>query len=294
MEGSVRDLSAVTTGAQVRRDQVLGSVFMPDARAALQAYITALDAQDLDPQQRAHEAMRAFAGTTMSRASQYTVERLRGMGMSLRQIEEMRVRREVPITIDLVSPVDGVVLARSVTPGQKFEKGMEWFRIANLERVWILADLLEGDAALVRAGAPVKVTVPGRAGALTAVVSKVPPIFDPASRTLKVRLELDNPGRALLPDMYVDAEVAVERPAAVVLPVDAVLDSGLRSTVFVERGEGTFEPRQVEVGWRAGGLVEIRSGLTDGERVVVSGTFLVDSESQLRTAALHVQGEGRP
>jgi Cu(I)/Ag(I) efflux system membrane fusion protein len=117
-------------------------------------------------------------------------------------------------------------------------------------------------------------------------VSRVPPVFDAASRTLKLRLELENPGGLLRPDMYADVELSVARPAALTVPVDAVIDAGQRKTVFVEAGEGIFEPRAVETGWRAGGRVEVVRGLEAGERIVLSGVFLVDSESQLRAAAL--------
>ena len=290
MEGSVREISGVTTGSIVRRDQKLASVFSADMRSALQAYITALDVQDQDPAHRAASHVVIAAGSTPSRNSQYTVERLRGMGMSVHQIEEMRRKREVPITIDILSPADGVVLSRTITLGQRFDKGAEWFRIADLGKVWILADLLEGDAPLARPGMTAKVTVPGQANALTAVVSRVPPQFDPVSRTMKVRLELENPGARLRPDMNVDVELQVERPDALTVPADAVVDSGLRKTVFVEAGEGVFEPRMVETGWRAGNRVEVTSGLSAGDRIVVSGAFLVDSESQLRSVSAAARG----
>ena len=290
MEGSIRELAPVTSGSFVKKDQWLGAFFSAETRTALQAYITALDVQDIDPLKRADAGMQVAAGTTASRSALFTVERLRGMGMSAHQIEEMRKKRAIPLTIDILAPVDGVVLARNVTLGQKFDRGAEWFRVANLDKVWILADLQEGDAALVRPGAKARVSVPGQATALTAMVSRVPPQFDPASRTMKLRLEIDNPGAALRPDMFVDVSLTVERPSATTIPVDALVDSGLRRTVFVERGEGTFEPRAVETGWRSGGRVEILTGLAPGDRIVVSGTFLVDSESQLKAAAAGVYG----
>ena len=120
------------------------------------------------------------------------------------------------------------------------------------------------------------------------------PQFDPATRTMKVRLEAENPGLALRPEMFVDVEVSVDYPPAIAVPVEAVLDSGLRKTVFVERGEGRFEPREVRTGWRLGDKVEIVEGLTAGERVVVSGTFFLDSESRMRAAPAIASGEKRP
>ena len=114
-------------------------------------------------------------------------------------------------------------------------------------------------------------------------VSKILPQFDACSRTLKVRLEADNDDYALRPDMFVDVECPVTLPPAITVPIDALLDSGLRKTVFVDRGNGLFEPRQVETGWRFGDRVEIVKGLKPGERIVVSGNFLLDSESRMRT-----------
>jgi len=290
-EGSVRELSDVTTGSRVRRGQWLGSVFMAETRSALQAYITALDVQDLDPQRRAHEGMTVSAGTSPGRSAQYTVERLRALGVSQRQIDELRLRRDIPLTVSLYAPVDGWVLARGVAHDQKFEKGAEWFRIANLDKVWVLADLTDADGAEVRPGQKARVTLPGGRGPLAAEVSQVPPQFDAASSTLKVRLLVDNPGATLRPDMFVDVDLQVERPMALTVPVDAVVDGGLRKTVFVERGGGVFEPRRVETGRHLGERVEIVQGLAEGDRIVVSGTFMVDSESRMKAAAAGLFGE---
>jgi membrane fusion protein, copper/silver efflux system len=291
LEGSIRQLSDVTSGAFVKKDQWLGAFFSADIRAPLQALMTSLDVMDKDPLARRESGMALYAGTTASSSARFSAERLHQLGMSWRQIEEMHEKRAVPLTIDIRSPADGIVLARNVTLEQKYEKGMEWFRIANLDKVWILADVSEADAALARPGAKARVALPGEPAALTAVVSKVAPQFDAASRTMKVRLELANPGARLRPDMFVDVELDVERPEAITIPADALVDSGRRKTVFVEKGEGTFEPRTVEAGWRFGDRVEIVRGLSPGERIVTSGTFLVDSESQLRAAAAGVHGE---
>jgi Cu(I)/Ag(I) efflux system membrane fusion protein len=117
------------------------------------------------------------------------------------------------------------------------------------------------------------------------VVSDVLPLFDPSTRTMKVRLEAANPRYALRPDMFVDVELPIELSPTLAVPTDAVLDTGLKKTVFIDRGEGFFEPREVETGWRLGNRVEITKGLEPGERIVVSGTFLIDSESRMELAA---------
>jgi RND family efflux transporter MFP subunit len=172
-----------------------------------------------------------------------------------------------------------------VSPGQQFEKGFEWYRLANLDRVWVLADLFPNEAGDMKPGMKARVTLLDQKKEFHATVAKVLPQFDPNSRTLQVRLELDNPGYVLRPDMFVDVEFPVTLPPALTVPADAILDSGLRKTVFVDRGNGFFEPRQVETGWRHGDRVEITKGLEPGERIVISGTFLVDSESRLEMAA---------
>jgi multidrug efflux pump subunit AcrA (membrane-fusion protein) len=120
-----------------------------------------------------------------------------------------------------------------------------------------------------------------RATASRAVV----PQFDPLNQTARVRLEADNPGFALRPDMFVDVHLPIALPAAIAVPVDAVLDAGLKKRVFVERADGAFEPREVQTGWRFGDRVEIVNGLSAGDRVVVAGTFLLDSESRMRHSA---------
>jgi len=117
-----------------------------------------------------------------------------------------------------------------------------------------------------------------------ATVSEILPEFDPATLTVKVRLEVDNPKFALRPGMFVDVEFPINQPASINVPVDAILDSGLKQTVFVDRGNGYFEPRRVKTGWRLGDRVEIVQGLKPGERIVVSGNFLIDSETRIQVA----------
>jgi len=213
------------------------------------------------------------------------VDALESLGMSEQQIKELASTRKVTDNVYILAPATGFIIARNVSPGQRFEKGTEWYRIADLTRVWVLADLFRNEADYVKPGMKVRVTIPETKKNLNAVVSTVLPQFDAASRTLKVRLELDNPGYTLRPDMFVDVEIPITLAPAMAVPADAVLDSGLRKTVFVDRGNGVLEPREVETGWRIGDRVEIIRGLAAGERIVTSGTFLVDSESKLELAA---------
>jgi Cu(I)/Ag(I) efflux system membrane fusion protein len=208
---------------------------------------------------------------------------LRNLGVSTSQLREMAKRRELVQDIRVESPVDGFVLKRSVSPGLRFDRGFELYRIADLDRVWILADVYRHQMPFIRRGASVRIATAQESRALTATVSPSEPMFDEATATLRVRLEAANPRRALKPGMLVDVEFPVDLPATLVVPAEAVVDSGLRKTVFVDRGSGYFEPRLVETGWRDGDDVEVTKGLMPGERIVISGTFLIDSESRMKS-----------
>jgi Cu(I)/Ag(I) efflux system membrane fusion protein len=289
VSGWIRNVESVATGDAVKKDQALASFLAPEVefRSAQQSYYTGLEAfyrlaltqsqAQPRPQSQLHASV---SGETIDRMA----DPLRSMGVSNSQLREMANRRELVQDIRVESPVDGVVLKRSVSPGLRFDRGFEFYRIANLDRVWILADIYRHQLPFIRSGASVRITTTEGSGALSATVSPSEPIFDEAARTLKVRLEAANPRRVLKPGMFVDVEFPVNLAATLVVPVDAIVDSGLRKTVFVDRGNGYFEPRLVETGWRAGDDVEVTKGLVPGERIVISGTFFIDSESRMKAA----------
>jgi Cu(I)/Ag(I) efflux system membrane fusion protein len=277
IDGYIREISNVTTGSQVGKGAWLATMAAPDARTPIQAYVVALDALEqgtLRP---------ADVPGTLAEGLEQAVNRLLMLGLSRSQIDEIRRTRAIPSSIRIVAPAAGFVVARNLTDGAKIANGEELFRIADLRRVWVLADVTGPDADRVRPGAIAEVSVPGRSIAMPAVVSgAVAPQFDAPTQTVRIRLEVDNPTAVLRPDMFVDAHVTIALPAMLAVPVDAVLDAGRKKRVFVERAAGLFEPREVETGRRFGDRVEIVRGLTAGDRVVVSGTFLLDSESRMR------------
>jgi RND family efflux transporter MFP subunit len=184
------------------------------------------------------------------------------------------------------APIAGFVTARNVTPEQRFDKGTEMYSIADIGHVWVMAEIFERDSAFFKPGTRATVLYQGRR--LEARMSNALPQFDPQTRTLKTRFELDNPGDLLRPDMFVDVELHADMPAALTVPADAIVDSGLRKTVYIDRGDGYFEARRVETGWRVGDRVQVVKGLMPGERVVVSGNFLLDSESRMKSAAMGI------
>lgn len=286
-EGWIRSIDAGTTGSLVQHDQVLATLYNRDFLTAEQGLIYAMNSLDRFKKE-GMDSPEQIASTNNQIAA--AEDNLRALGMGETQIREIARTRKISREIEVRAPVAGLVVARSVFPGLRFERSTELYRIVDLSRVWILADLYENEAQYFRPGTTARITVPHQSGSFNARVSDVPPQFDPAARTLKVRLECNNPGFALRPDMFVDVELPIGFPPAITVPADAVLDSGLRTTVFVDRGNGYFEPRKIETGWRSGDRVQILKGLMEGERVVVSGTFLVDSESRLKAAAAGMYG----
>ena len=294
IDGFIRDVSPVTTGSRVRKGQLLATFSAPASISVIQTYILNLGSADRYRKAAAEgQAEGQSLGAATSNMRQ-RVDMMHNMGISDLQLDEIDKERTLPEQLKIFAPADGIVLSRNVSPGLKFDRGAEWYRIADLARVWVLADVFENEARDLRPGARARLSVPGTGTALEARVAEVLPQFDPATRTMKVRLEAENSGLALRPEMFVDVEVSVAYSPAITVPLEAVLDSGLRKTVFVERGEGRFEPREVRTGWRLGDKVEIVEGLAAGERVVVSGTFFLDSESRMRAAPVIARGEKRP
>jgi Cu(I)/Ag(I) efflux system membrane fusion protein len=166
------------------------------------------------------------------------------------------------------------------------QPGEVLFRVADTSVVWAVVDVAERDLGAVRAGQPVTVrarSFPGRT--FSGKISVIYPQVNRETRTARARIELANPDLALLPDMYVDAEIDTGNPAPVLaIPESAVLDTGARQSVLVDKGEGRFEPREVKLGRRGNGYAEVREGLNEGDRVVVSANFLIDAESNLKAA----------
>lgn len=210
---------------------------------------------------------------------------LRNQGMGDLQLDRVVRARKWDDAIEVTAPSDGVIVTRSIVEGQRFRSGDELYKIADLSRVWILVDVFEQEERHLRPGRRVSVTLPRQGLTVGAVVSDVLPQFDPASRTLKVRLEAANPEYRLRPDMFVDVELPADYRPTITVPSDAVVHTGLTQVVFVDLGGGYFEPRRVTTGWWMDGRAEVTSGLAEGERVVVSGTFLLDSEARMGYAA---------
>jgi len=286
-DGWIVDAFNNPTGSLVKKDEVLASVFIPESLIEQRNYITWLLGGGLGGTDRVLQTRNPLQYVW---SKQQFIENLQKLGMGDSQIEEVARTRQVIQNVLIRAPTIGFVTVRDVSPNQRFLKGNELFRITDLSRVWIVADLFENESRYLQPGKSVKVSLPRGGMTFQAKVSDVLPQFDPVTRTLKVRLEADNSGYVLKPDMFVDLELPVSLPPVIAVPADAVLDSGVKKTIFVDQGNGFFEPREVETGRRVGNRVEIVKGLKPGEQIAVSGNFLIDSESRLELAATGMVG----
>ncbi len=281
-EGYVKETHDDAVGNRVARNQHLATIYSPDFIALAGGYLAAnesLPASVNMARENANSTNNQGLAGLQARA-----DRLRNLGMSDLQIEEITRSHKLPEDVYVVSPTDGFILTRSITPGLRFERQAELYTIADLSHVWIIAEVFGRDAKTFRPGTAARVTLPETGESFRATVSNVLPEVDPVTRTLRLRLEADNPGFRLRPNMYVSVDLPISLPSGLSVPADAILDSGLSKRVFVQASEGQFESRQVEVGWQLGDRVQILKGLQAGDLVVSSGTFLVDSESRLQLA----------
>jgi RND family efflux transporter MFP subunit len=284
--GWIRSVGAATTGSSVKKNEVLASFYAPDFVNAQQSYFASLETLD----RAGNKQIPTYSQTRVIDGLERFADSLRNLGVSEIQLAEMAKKRQLVQDIYLTSPVTGFVLQRNVAAGLRFDRGFEFYRIADLDRIWILADVYQHQLPFIKPGMTARATTAQVPEPFSATVSRSEPIFDEATLTLKVRLEASNPRHLLKPGMFMDVEFTIDVPETLAVPADAIVDSGLRKTVFVDRGNGYFEPRQVDTGWRIGDQVEVTRGLMPGERIVISGTFLIDSESRMKAAAQGIFG----
>ena len=291
----IRELSDVTTGSIVTKNQILAEALAPAYYNAQVTYLIALGNVDRIRQQLGGQ-LRHQQADIADNQIRMAVQALQNLGITDAQIEELANTRQARPYLQVRAPAGGVVLSRKLTLNQWFKAAEEFYTIADIGRVWVYADVYEDEAMHMRPGMTVAVRHAQMGMTFDARVGEVLPLFDPAARTLKVRIDIDNPRYDLRPDMFVDVEIPITLPPSLNVPADAVLDTGTRAVVYVDAGSGIFEPRRVETGWRLGGRVEITRGLTPGEKIAVSGNFLIDSESRMETVGLGtaVKMQGRP
>lgn len=268
VDAFVENVAAVTTGDAVKRNQPLVTLFSTEFANAAALFIgeLAIDSR----------------GVTTGGAR----KRLENLGVPPEEIAEIERTRKISSNMVWRAPRDGIVLERNVVTGMKMASGTTLFRIADATRLWVLADVPELGLASLRLGAEATVRVRHRPDLTFAgKISLIYPQVNMETRTARVRIEIANPDLLLLPNMYVDIEIeAGDGTDRITVPESAVIDSGTRKVVLIDRGEGRFDPREVKTGPRGNGLVAILDGLAEGDRVVISANFLIDAESNLKAA----------
>jgi len=285
-QGWIEELRVGTTGASIDDDEILLSIYSPQLVSSQQEYLLALKNFETLSNSPFEDVRRGANDLVES-----SLDRLRLFDVPEHQIEMLKESREVMKLLHIHSPVKGIVIIVGAREGQFVTPQSELFMIADLSAVWVFVDIFEEELPWVHVGDEAEMRVAAVPGTIfTGKLTYIYPYAESRTRTIKARLEFDNSALLLKPDMFADVTIkASPQENAVVVPSEAVIRSGLREQVFLVRALGKFEPRLVEVGLSSGGLTEIRSGLEEGDPVVVSAQFLIDSESKLREAAAKMQ-----
>jgi Cu(I)/Ag(I) efflux system membrane fusion protein len=264
----VNEVADVTTGERVTKGQPLAKLFSTEIAAVGAQFVTDLNSAGRD----------GLAGGAR--------QRLENLGVPRETIDEIERTRKPPVGVTWRAPRDGIVVERKAFDGMKMEAGDTLFRIADTSTVWVMLDVPEREIGSLRPAARVVISARGMPGrTFEGRLGIIQPEVMSSTRTVKVRVQLGNADGALLPNMLVNAAVETGTTNPVIaVPDGAIIDSGVRQTVILDRGDGRFEPRAVRVGMRGDGGSEILQGLAEGDRVVVAGAFLIDAESNLKAA----------
>ncbi len=280
ISGWIQDLMVNSTGAWVKKGQPLLRIYSPDLVSAQQEYLLALRTQDNLKDSRLPGALES--AQSLVKAS---LSRLLLFGLMPAQIQALEQSGEPKLYQTIYSPSSGYVIEKQVLPGQKVEPGKTLYKIADLSTVWVKAAVYEYELPLIREGQEATMTLAYTPGAVwRGTVDYIYPYLETETRTNQVRLVFAKPGHKLKPGMYANLALKVDLGERLVVPESAVLHSGARKLVFVDRGQGRLEPRQVSLGVQADGYLEVLGGVEAGEKIAASGNFLIDSESKLAAA----------
>jgi membrane fusion protein, copper/silver efflux system len=273
--GFVEKLTVNFLGAKVMAGQPVLSLYGPDLYAAQGEYL------------RAREAAAGMSPDTGARIVDSARKRLAYFDVPESFIVELEKSGQPAKAVPIAAPFSGFVTGKEVFEGQKVEAGQELFTVADLSTVWVEAQFFESEAGAVKVGQKAGIVLAGLPGETRAgTVSFVSPVLDPGTRTVTARISVANPGLLLKPGMFAEVSLSLSPAEGVLVPATAVLSTGARDLVYVEREPGLFTPREVKVGAREGGLALILSGVREGEKVATRAGFLLDSESQVGAASL--------
>ena len=281
-EGWIEKLHVDYSGKYVRKGEPLAEIYSPELLATQQEFLNLLKWK-----KESASVKNQDVGSMLSKDAQAIIEgarqRLRLWDISDAQIDKIEQSGKPIRTLTIYSPVSGYVVQKAALKGMRVTPGEKLFDIADLSTVWILSDIFEYELPLIRVGEKAAISLsyfPGKE--FSSNIDYVYPTIAGDTRSAKVRFTISNPGNKLKPQMYTNVEVKIDLGNKLVIPDDAVLDAGKRQVVYVDKGEGNFEPREVSIGMKADGMVEITKGLKAGERVASAANFMIDSEAKLK------------
>jgi Cu(I)/Ag(I) efflux system membrane fusion protein len=286
--GWIEELFVSALGDRVKRGQRLFTIYSPDLVASQEEYLLAV---------RGQKQLGSSEFPEVAQGSKDLLEaakrRFQLWDITEDHIRELEQTGKVMRTLPIHSPITGTVIKKEALAGAHVEPGEELYTIADLSRIWILADIYEYELSFVKIGQQAAVTLSYDPGTvLTGRVGFIYPTLDPKTRTAKVRFELDNPDERLKPDMYANVELRAELGTKLVIPQEAIIESGQKQVVFLHHGGGRLEPRLIKTGVKTGGWSEVLEGLNEGDHIVTSANFLIDSESRLKSVVESMGGMG--
>ena len=284
--GWIEQLFVNATGDHVKKGQPLFAIYSPDLVATQEEYLLALQSRT-----QLGESTIPEVATGSKDLLESTRHRLHLWDIGEEHIRELERTKQVTKTLPLHSPISGTVINKSILQGAHVEPGEELYTIADLSRVWILADIYEYELSFVKKGQKAAVSLSYDPGTvLTGQVGFIYPTLDPKTRTAKVRFELNNADEKLKPDMYANVELQVNLGARLAIPQEAIIESGQKQIVFLHRGGGKLEPRLIKTGVKTGEWTEVLDGVNEGDHIVTSANFLIDSESRLKSVVEGMSG----
>lgn len=279
LEGWIEKLNVDYTGRYVGKGETLAEIYSPELIATQQEYLNVIKWSSTNASGELGKLLSKDAEAIVEAARQ----RLRLKDITDEQIKNIETTGKPIRTFSVYSPVSGYVVQKNAIRGMRVMPGEKLFDLADLSSVWVVADIFEYDLPYIKVGQNAAISLGNMPGnRFNSRIDYIYPSLSGETRTVKARFSIPNPGGRLKPQMFADVEIKVDLGKRLAVPEDAVIDSGVRRIVYVDKGDGNFEPREVSVGMRADGMAEITGGLKAGEKVSSAANFLIDSEAKLK------------
>ncbi|OGF63644.1 MAG: hypothetical protein A2Y62_01905 [Candidatus Fischerbacteria bacterium RBG_13_37_8] len=279
-EGWVNKLHVDFTGQYVKKGQSLLEVYSPELLATQNEFLLAMKNKKVLQQSNVENAFE-----NASSLLETVRQRLKLWDISDSQIDKLEQTGETTKTLIFYAPISGFVVDKNVLLGQRIMPGDNLYKIADLSKVWIYGEIYEYEMSLIKSGQEVQITFVAYPGEeFKGKLSYIYPYLKEDTRTIRVRIESANPEFRMKPEMYANIEIHVDLGLRLAVPIDAVLDSGEKKIIFIDKGNGYIEPRQVKIALSADNMYEIINGVSEGEKIITSAQFLIDSESSLNAA----------